>query len=120
MMDKPFEFSDFVEEFKVPFTAFPAVQSEDVEWQDNGDPVPSGVDPVPIQMEGIILPITEDDLRYAEMGTYSVKDKKIYTTQPLELGQVIEYKGDKYTIQSFKDYSDYADVYIYLARYREK
>ena len=71
-------------------------------------------------MEGIILPLTENDLKYSEAGTYSVKDKKIYTTQPLELGQVIEYKGDKYTIQSFKDYSDYADVYIYLARCQEK
>jgi hypothetical protein len=115
MMNKPFEFAEFVDEFKVPFTA---IQSEDVQWQDNGDPIPG--DKPPVQMEGIILPLTENDLKYSEAGTYSVKDKKIYTTQPLELGQVIEYKGDPYTIQSFKDYSDYADVYIYLARYRGK
>lgn len=114
-MSKPFEFADFVEEFKVPFIAYQ--EAEEGHWDDNGDWIPGG-EPVPVNMEGIILPLTENDLKYSEAGTYSVKDKKIYTTQPLELGQTIEYKGEKYTVQSFKDYSDYADVYIYLARCR--
>jgi len=114
-MSKPFEFADFIDEFKVPFTF---TKVEEGHWNDNGDYIPGGE--TTVQMEGIILPLTENDLKYSEAGTYSVKDKKIYTTQPLEVGQVFEYKGDPYTIQSFKDYSDYADVYIYLARYRGK
>lgn len=114
-MSKPFEFADFIDEFKVPFTF---TKVEEGSWQSNGDYIPGGA--TTVQMEGIILPLTEDDLRYSEAGSYSVKDKKIYTTDPLENGQVIEYKGDTYTIQSFKDYSEYADVYIYLARWREK
>lgn len=114
-MSKPFEFADFIDEFKVKFSFTKAV---DGYWNDEGDYIPGETKTV--EMAGIVLPLTENDLKYSEAGTYSTKDKKIYTTQPLELGRVIEYKGDKYTIQSFKDYSDYADVYIYLARCQEK
>jgi hypothetical protein len=115
MMNKPFEFADFVEEFEVPFVY---IEKTDGHWADNGDWIEGGTTSIP--MTGIILPLSEDDLQYAETGTYSVKDRKIYTTQPLELNGEIEYKGDRYTIQNFKDYSDYSDVYIYLARWREK
>lgn len=112
---KPFAFADFVEEFKVPFTY---IEKTDGYYNDAGDWVEGGETPVP--MEGIILPLSEDDLQYAEAGAYQAKDKKVYTTQPLQLNAEIEYKGDRYTIQNFKDYSEYADVYIYYARWREK
>jgi hypothetical protein len=111
---KQFEFADFIEEFKVPFIYY---QKTEGYWS-KGDYVEGNE--TPVQMYGIILPLSEDDLQYEEAGTYSVKDKKIYTTVPLQLNREIEYKGDRYTIQNFKDYSDYADVYIYLARWREK
>lgn len=114
-MSKQFEFADFVEEFKVPFEAYVTTEGH---WEDNGDWVPGGESKVP--MVGIILPLTQDDLRYEENGTFSVKDKKIYTTEELAIGQKLEYKDDVYTIQNFKDYSDYADVYIYFARWREQ
>lgn len=109
---KPFEFADFVEEFQVPFVA---CEESEGRWADNGDWIPGSK--VSVNMVGIILPLSEDDLRYAEAGTYSEKDRKIYTTQPLKIGQKIEYKGIPYTIQNFKDYSDYADVFIYYARW---
>lgn len=114
-MGKQFEFADFVEEFKVPFISFKQVEGH---WKDGGEWVESTFETYP--MEGIVLPLSEDDLQYAEAGTYSVKDKKIYTTQALEMGQEIEYKNDRYTVQNFKDYTDYADVYIYFMRFREK
>ncbi|MED1711716.1 hypothetical protein [Heyndrickxia sporothermodurans] len=114
-MSKPFEFADFVDEFKVPFISIVKV---DGHWEDGGDWIPGGEKSA--EMQGILLPLTQEDLRYSEAGTFSVKDKKIYTVEPLEEGQQIEYKGDKYTVQSFKDYSDYADVFIYHARWREK
>ncbi|MDE3837933.1 hypothetical protein C0966_00730 [Bacillus methanolicus] len=111
---KTFEFAHLIEEFQVPFTYYEETEGHWEEIYYVKD------DPTPVEMYGAILPLSEDDLQYAEAGTYSVKDRKIYTTQPLKLNSTIEYKGDKYTIQSFKDYSDYADVYIYLARWREK
>lgn len=113
-MGKQFEFADFVEEFKVPFIV---IKQTEGHWTDGGEWVPGGTETVP--MEGIVLPLSEDDLQYTEAGTYSVKDKKIYTTQALEMGQEIDFKGDKYTVQNFKDYTDYADVYIYYMRWRK-
>ena len=116
-MSKQFEFADFIEEFQVEFTAYnPSGKSgwnrETMEYEENTI--------VPAQMVGIILPLSEDELRYAPQGTYSVKDKKLYVLEPLTLQQEIEYKSDRYVIQSFKDYSDYADVYIYYAAWRDK
>lgn len=114
-MTKPFEFADFVDEFQVPFTYY---DWQEGYWNEEGDYVEE--QELPISMSGIILPLSEDDLRYAEAGTYSQKEKKVYTVSPLQEGREVEYKGDKYTIQSFKDYSEYADVFIYLMRWREK
>ncbi|MCM3413524.1 hypothetical protein [Metabacillus litoralis] len=114
-MGKQFEFADFVDEFKVNFVAYEQSKGH---WLDSGKWVEG--EETPVEMVGIMLPLSQNDLRQAENGEFSVKDKKIYTTGQLSLGQKVEYKGDKYTIQSFKDYSDYADVYIYYARWREK
>lgn len=112
---KPFQFADFVEEFKVPFIAY---TETDGYYNDGGKWVKG--ESTPHGMVGIWLPLTEDILRYSEAGTYSTKDKKIYTVAPLQVGQVLEYKGDQYTVQNFKDYSEYADVFVYVARWREK
>lgn len=112
---KAFAFADFVDEFKVPFVY---IETSEGYWNDAGDWVEGGE--TRTEMHGIVLPLSEDDLQYAEAGTYQAKDKKVYTTQPLQLNAEIEYKGDRYTIQNFKDYSEYADVYIYYARWREK
>ena len=112
-MSKQFEFADFVEEFKVPFIAY---EKREGYWADNADWVPVG-QLFPINLIGIILPLTEDDIRYSESGTYSAKDRKVYTTSNLENGQRIKYKGITYTIQSLKDYSEYTDVNIYFARW---
>lgn len=114
-MIKPFQFADFVAEFYVPFTYF---AQSDGYYNDDGDWVEGGE--TPEQSGGIVLPLSEDDMNYSEAGTYSTKDKKVYTTSPFEEGQKIEYKGNKYTIQNFKDYSEYSDVYIYYMRWREK
>jgi hypothetical protein len=109
-------FKEMVEENSVPFIAY--VESTG-HYTDNGDWTLYG-NPTTVKMDGIILPLSDDDLKYTETGTYSTKDRKIITTQPLEFNQKIEYKDTVYTVQNFKDYSDYADVFIYYARWREK
>lgn len=105
-------FKEMIHDLGVPFTALPEEQGK---WQ-NGEFIIT-VSPQPVDMLGIILPLSEDDLRYAENGTYSVKDRKIFTTITLQKGQKIRYKDVPYTIQNFKDLSDFTDVYIYLARW---
>lgn len=74
---------------------------------------------------GILLPLSAgsqvgEALTYAENGVYSLKDQKLLTTDTLPTGTLITYKARTYTIQDYKDLSDYTDVNIYLARWREK
>lgn len=75
---------------------------------------------------GVLLPLAAgtqsvgESLTYAENGVYSLKDQKLLTTDVLPTGTLITYKGRTYTIQDFKDLSDYTDVNIYIARWREK
>lgn len=65
---------------------------------------------------GIMLPLSEDELRRQDNGGYTSKDRKVYTTAPLVIGSTIERDGQRYEVERAKDYSDYADVYIYYAR----
>lgn len=110
-MSKHFEFADFVEEFKVPFVAYEKTGGSRLP---NGEWVGGTETTVP--KEGIILPLSEDDLKYVANGTYTEKDRKIYIVTPLAINMRVEYKGQIYTIQNSKPYEDYADVYIYYAR----
>lgn len=118
-MGKQFEFADFVDEFKVSFM-LEELQKTDGYYDDDGEWVLGGTDAVPIVKEGIVLPLSEDDLKYAENGVYSVREKKLYTVFEIPFESIVIYKGDKYTVQAFKDYSEYADVFIYLMRWRKK
>lgn len=74
----------------------------------------------PKEMTGILLPLSNDDLKTAENGTYTVKEKKLLTVDLIPEGTKVEYNGQKYTLQAFKDYSLYTDVNIYLLRWRKK
>lgn len=75
---------------------------------------------VPTEMTGIVLPLSNDDLKYAENGTYTVKEKKLLTVEQISEGTKVDYNGQGYTLQAFKDYSVYTDVNIYLLRWRKK
>ena len=110
MANKHFEFADFVNEFAVTFTAhMPAAGS----YNSTGQWVAGQT--TPKSMQGIILPLNNDDLQFVENGVYAENARKIYTVEPLTKGQKIEYKGQTYTIKEERPYSDYADVYIYYA-----
>lgn len=112
-MAKAFEFADFVEEFKVEFTLHK--QMPGYEDTANGNKwIPGGVDDVP--SGGIVLPLGEDDLKNDVNGTYTEKDRKIYTTEPLKIGDSITYDGQRFKIHQEKDYKAYADVFIYFAK----
>lgn len=84
----------------------------DGEWVENEE--------VPTEIIGVILPISDDMRKYAENGTYTTKEKKLLTTTPLPEGTECEYNGNLYTIEAFKDLSDYTDVNIYVMRWRKK
>jgi hypothetical protein len=145
MADKPFLFADFIEEFKVYFTVYdeviPGYYDEEGKWIDgsetvddtiiykgdftlgdtdgsttSGDGLSDSDGETEREMVGIILPLSNDELQREANGTYTRHDRKIYTTEPLAIGQSIKYKEQRYLIDSNKPYDDYADVYIYFAK----
>ena len=118
-VNKQFEFADFIDEFKATFhmpeiITMPGYHDDDGEW------VPPRTSENIVEKQGIVLPLTEDVLKYAENGVYTTKEKKLYVTFEIKEGTQITYKDVKYTVQSFKDYSEYADVFIYIMRWRGK
>lgn len=73
-------------------------------------------EPLLIEYQGIVLPLSTDDLKFSEGGSFSIHDRKIYTDEKLDIGSTIEYQDDPYTIRAAKDYSEQADIYIYYAK----
>ncbi|MGE7112732.1 hypothetical protein [Lysinibacillus sp. NPDC047702] len=113
-MPEKMSFASVIRSQGVPFVAFVKGKGGyvDGEWVD-GQEAPEG-------MTGIILPLSNDDIKYVENGTYTVKERKLLTVEQIPEGTKVEYNGSKYTVQAFKDYSAYTDVNIYLMRWREK
>lgn len=112
-------FKEVIDQNGVPFTAFLRGEGSHV----SGKWTP-GV-PSEVPMIGIILPVVAgsksigEELSYIENGVYTLKEKKLFTTTPIELGVQVKYKNDFYTVQAFKDFSEFTDVFIYLMKWRE-
>jgi isocitrate lyase len=108
---KQFEFADFVQEFFVPFnviTVTPPTLQTNGQYAPGAETVTAG--------GGIMLPLNEDELRRQDNGGYTSRDRKLYVTAEIPEGSYVERDGIRYKVERTKDYSDYADVYIYMAR----
>jgi len=110
-MAKQYNFKRLIEKHQVTFTA--VVKGEGY-YNDYGKWVEGS--PTNEQREGAILPISKDDLKHVENGTYTTKDRKIYALSPLSVGDEITYEGQTYTIDQNKPYNAYTDIYIYFAK----
>jgi hypothetical protein len=109
-----FEFKEMIDDYGISLIYHPPPAEKG--WKENGDPIEGGVAD-PVQIIGVLLPLSDDELRYVDKGTYTTKDRKIITTSELKFGQTVDHKGISYTVQNEKDYTDYSDVYIYYARW---
>lgn len=74
-----------------------------------------------IQIRGAVLSFSGRDLKeqlqYGEGGAYTRQDRKVYTYEKLAQGEMIEHKGNRYTVAEEADYSDLANgLYIYFVR----
>lgn len=107
-------FASMIQDYGVPFIAYHKPAGDEGHYE-NGDWVKPA--PIPVEAFGVIVPFSNDELRYTEAGTYSTKDRKLSTLEPLELGQEIAYKGILYTVQRYKDLEDFTDVFMYVARW---
>ena len=71
------------------------------------------------EMSGAIVPLAETKI-YQSGGTLKKTDRQLYTVIPVteDLSKAkVRYKGKTYSIEEDTDYSDYADVYIYVLRW---
>lgn len=70
-----------------------------------------------IEIEGAVIPLSNDDLRFDEGGTYTVTDRKLYCYKKMTKGNQIKHKENLYTILESKDYADFDEgLYIYIVR----
>ena len=107
------DFSRLIQKYTVPFVM---LEETDGQYdQDNGGIwVPGAVQEVPVS--GAVLPLSNEDIRYDESGTYTAKDRKIFTYTELKLGRKVIVAGIDYTLQEEKDYGRQAGIYIYFAK----
>lgn len=75
-----------------------------------------------VEMRGAIVPMSENKI-YSSDGAYTAQDRELYLTTPLEAPlsdfKVI-YKGNTYSLESVRNFEDYADVAIYILKWVSK
>jgi len=76
-MPEKMSFASIILEQGVPFVAHSMSEGGyiDGEWIKGQE--------APTELTGIILPLSNDDLKYAENGTYTVKEKKLLTVDQI-------------------------------------
>lgn len=111
-----FDFSGLFATYSVPFSRIP--KSPGSRDYSKGGQWVEGMPSDPVQMTGIIVPITNDDLRFDAGGTYTKQDKKIYVMKPdfLVTNDEILFRDKKYRVMEEKIYEDYANFNIYIVR----
>lgn len=68
-----------------------------------------------VEFSGAVVPLSRDDLKYDDGGTYSADDRKLYSYQAIIKGQVVKWKDTLYTINQVKDYADFdSGLFIYV------
>lgn len=71
------------------------------------------------EASGILLPLSNDDLRYDTSGTYSREDMKVFVRFPLTLDKkdIVTVRGKEWEVQGSREYQpEYADFNIYYIR----
>ncbi len=64
-----------------------------------------------------VVPLSNDDLKFDEGGTYNTEDRKLYCYKDIVKGTKIKCKDKIYTILEKRDYSDYGQgLYIYFIK----
>ena len=73
------------------------------------------------QIEGAVVPLSNEDLRYDQGGTYSFEDRKLYCYVDIAKGEKIKHKEKDYTVLERRDYSDFdAELRIYFIKRGER
>lgn len=112
-----FDFSGLFATYSVPFTR--VTHSGGYRDYTKGGQWVEGAPAVPVEMTGIVLPLSNEDLRFDDGGTYQRGDQKIYVRNPQTLSRndFVIVRGIKYRVMDKKEYHPaYADFNIYIIR----
>ncbi|MFC2948536.1 hypothetical protein [Virgibacillus sediminis] len=111
-----FDFSTVFGEFSRPFQHIP--YSESYRDYTNGGQWVKGAELPPVNMEGVILPLGNDDLQFDTAGTYTIQDRKLFLQEPetLEEEAVVEVDGLRYRVTGDKPYGHYAGFNVYFLK----
>ena len=65
-----------------------------------------------------VVPLSNEDLRFDEGGTYNAEDRKLYCHEDVALGTKIKHRDSVYTALERRDYSEHAKggLYIYFMK----
>lgn len=108
---KRFRFGGVLKKYERLYTL---VQAASGKYDDDGVWIPS--EPKRVNLRGNIQPVS-DKLQQIEGGRYSEDDRVLYTLNQHENGELIEYEGKQYNIESLEP-RDYLDVNKYILKAR--
>ena len=69
------------------------------------------------EIEGAVVPLSNEDLKYDEGGTYNTEDRKLYCYKDVALGTKIKHNDNIYTVLERRGYAEHAGgLYIYFMK----
>lgn len=60
-----------------------------------------------IEIEGAVVPLSNEDLKFDEGGTYDFEDRKLYCYKEISKGEKIKHKDKIYRVLERKPYGDF-------------
>ena len=84
-----------------------------IDYANGGQYTPGATESIPFS--GAVLPLTDEDLRYAPQGTYSADARKLYTDgYLLKVGAQVDVDGIAYTVTGTRDYGHIETLKRYI------
>jgi hypothetical protein len=109
------DFADSLEEFERNFFKLvPLEVTNEEKYDTRGRVIPQ--EPQKVEIIGVVLPLTNDDLKFDEGGNYTTHDRKVYVYEPLPIGMEIEVDSNIYKIVQKRDYGGLTDVCFYFVK----
>lgn len=113
-----FDFRDLVEQYSSDITIIRKGEGY-YDYEHGGVWVPGKEERT--ETRGAVIPLSSrelnEQLQHGEGGAYTRADRKVYTHVELALGEVLEHKGNSYTVAEKVDYADIASgLRIYYVR----
>ncbi|MBM7696635.1 hypothetical protein JOD44_001752 [Salimicrobium jeotgali] len=87
------------------------------DYGNGGQWVEGGENP-PIESQGIIMPLGNDDLTFDTSGTYTVEDRKLFLQEPetLDKDDLVRVDGDDFHVTGDKAWQQYGGFNVYLLK----